>query len=196
MEADQERGGVRALARILWNGLEAVRIVATGLLPFMPEVAPQVLAAVGSPVPPASFDGARMAAARLAWGGTPDLGAAAGAVAAVPAHRQGGLPRRGGAGCGAAPAPAPPAPKAAAPARRLQGGESAMIDIEKFFETELKVGTVTAAEAVPKSNKLVKLAVDLGGETRQVVAGIARRIRPRSWSAARWWWSPTCSRRR
>lgn len=49
-----------------------------------------------------------------------------------------------------------------------------MIDVEKFFETELKVGTVTAAEPVPKSNKLVQLTVDLGGESRQVVAGIAR----------------------
>ena len=53
-----------------------------------------------------------------------------------------------------------------------------MIDIEKFFETELKVGTVTAAEAVPKSNKLVQLTVDLGGESRQVVAGIARQYPP------------------
>lgn len=49
-----------------------------------------------------------------------------------------------------------------------------MIDIEKFFESELKVATVTAAEPVPNSKKLLKLTVDLGEETRVLVAGIAR----------------------
>ncbi len=49
-----------------------------------------------------------------------------------------------------------------------------MISIQQFFQTELKVATVTAAEVVPNSRKLVKLIVDLGGETRQLVAGIAQ----------------------
>jgi methionyl-tRNA synthetase len=44
-------GASDGLSRILWNGLEAVRIVATGLLPFMPTVARQVLAAVGTCAP-------------------------------------------------------------------------------------------------------------------------------------------------
>jgi methionyl-tRNA synthetase len=35
------------------------------------------------------------------------------------------------------------------------------------------VATVVAAEAVPKSSKLIKMTVDLGGETRTVVGGIA-----------------------
>ena len=48
----------------------------------------------------------------------------------------------------------------------------------KGFETELKVATVIAAEPVPKSNKLLKLAVDLGGERRQLVAGIAKEYAP------------------
>ena len=45
------------MARVLWNGLEAVRIVAIGLLPAMPMMAVRVLVAVGSPQPPTSFDG-------------------------------------------------------------------------------------------------------------------------------------------
>jgi methionyl-tRNA synthetase len=53
-----------------------------------------------------------------------------------------------------------------------------MIDIERFFETELKVATVTAAVPVPKSNQLLKLSLDLGGESRQVVAGIAKAYAP------------------
>ncbi|HEX4954444.1 MAG TPA: methionine--tRNA ligase subunit beta [Thermoanaerobaculia bacterium] len=53
-----------------------------------------------------------------------------------------------------------------------------MITIEDFFKTELRVATVTAAEAVPKSSKLVKLTVDLGDEVRTVVAGIVQQYPP------------------
>ncbi len=57
-------GATDSLSRILWNGLEATRIVATGLLPFMPRVAADVLAAVGTAEIPTSLDA-------LEWGGTP-----------------------------------------------------------------------------------------------------------------------------
>jgi methionyl-tRNA synthetase len=49
----------------------------------------------------------------------------------------------------------------------------ALITIDKFFETELKIGTIIEAEEVPKSKKLLLLKVDLDEETpRQIVAGI------------------------
>jgi len=49
----------------------------------------------------------------------------------------------------------------------------ALIGIDQFFQTSLKVGTVVAAEEVPKSKKLLLLQVDIGEERpRQVVAGI------------------------
>ncbi|MBD3789081.1 MAG: methionine--tRNA ligase [Campylobacterales bacterium] len=49
----------------------------------------------------------------------------------------------------------------------------ALIGIDQFFQTSLKVGTVVAAEEVPKSAKLLLLQVDLGEEhPRQIVAGI------------------------
>ncbi len=48
-----------------------------------------------------------------------------------------------------------------------------LVSIDKFFETELKVGTVLEAEEAPKSSKLLVLKVDLGdGDVRQIVAGI------------------------
>jgi len=48
-----------------------------------------------------------------------------------------------------------------------------LIEIGQFFETSLKVGTITEAEEVPKSKKLLKLQVDLGESSpRQVIAGI------------------------
>ncbi len=48
------------------------------------------------------------------------------------------------------------------------------INIEKFFESELRVATITAAEPIPNSSKLLKLTVDLGSESRVLVAGIAK----------------------
>jgi len=49
----------------------------------------------------------------------------------------------------------------------------ALIGIDQFFETSLKIGTVVAGEEVPKSKKLLLLQVDIGEEQpRQVVAGI------------------------
>jgi methionyl-tRNA synthetase len=51
--------------------------------------------------------------------------------------------------------------------------EKNFVTIDKFFETELKIGTVLEAEDAPKSSKLLILKVDLGdGDIRQIVAGI------------------------
>lgn len=52
------------------------------------------------------------------------------------------------------------------------------ITIEEFSRLELKVAEVVAAERVPQTDKLLKLEVDLGGEKRTVVAGLAQHYRP------------------
>lgn len=50
-----------------------------------------------------------------------------------------------------------------------------MITYDEFKKGELRVGTVTAAERVVGSGKLLKLSVDLGEATpRQIIAGIGR----------------------
>jgi methionyl-tRNA synthetase len=51
------------------------------------------------------------------------------------------------------------------------------IDYEEFAKVDLRVGKILAAEAVPKSNKLIKLKVDIG-EERTVVAGIGKDYTP------------------
>jgi methionyl-tRNA synthetase len=53
-----------------------------------------------------------------------------------------------------------------------------MISIEDFSKVEMKTGKILAAEAIPKSSKLLKLQVDVGGETRQIVSGIAQFYKP------------------
>lgn len=52
------------------------------------------------------------------------------------------------------------------------------ITIDDFFKVQLRTAIITHAENVPKSDKLVKLKVDLGFEKRQVVAGIAKSFKP------------------
>ena len=52
------------------------------------------------------------------------------------------------------------------------------ITIDEFMNVDLRVATVTACEAIPKADKLLKLQVDLGYEQRQVVSGIAKNYKP------------------
>jgi methionyl-tRNA synthetase len=50
------------------------------------------------------------------------------------------------------------------------------IEFAEFLEIqqklEIKIGHITSVEDVPKSNKLIKLTVDFGDETRTVVTNI------------------------
>jgi len=54
----------------------------------------------------------------------------------------------------------------------------ATIVYDDFAKLDLKVGTIVAAEKVEKADKLLKLAVDLGAETRTIVSGIAMHFKP------------------
>jgi methionyl-tRNA synthetase len=71
---------------------------------------------------------------------------------------------------GARPDPAAPAAPAA--------GAGDRISIDDFLKVELRVAKVLAAERVPKSNKLLKLLVDVGADQRTIVAGIAESYEP------------------
>jgi methionyl-tRNA synthetase len=176
----KDEGASEGVSRVLWNALEAVRIVTVGLLPFMPRTAPRLLAAIGAGEAPAALGA-------LDWGGLPTGAELAEPEALFPridkaayleevaGEAQGSQERTssvrrperaeradGPAGAGSGP--------------QTTGGT--MITIDQFFETELRTATVKAAEAIPSSSKLLKLTVDLGGETRTVVAGIAKVYEP------------------
>ena len=49
---------------------------------------------------------------------------------------------------------------------------------DDFAKLDLRVGTVTACEKVEKADKLLKLTIDLGIETRTIVSGIALHYKP------------------
>ena len=162
----KEPGNEARVGGILRDALEAVRVVSVGLTPILPLVAPRLLAATGAPNAVASLE-------EMAWGRL-ETGAETVPVGSL-------FPRIDKA-------------EYLASATTIEGEQSAtddadspsesreneggMITIDKFFETELCVGTVKAAEAIPNSSKLLKVVVDLGEEERTVVAGIAKRYRP------------------
>lgn len=53
-----------------------------------------------------------------------------------------------------------------------------MITLEEFRRLELRVGTVTSAERVVGTDRLLKVTVDLGTESRTLVGGVARSYAP------------------
>ena len=55
-----------------------------------------------------------------------------------------------------------------------------IIDINEFAKLDLRIGKIKNAERVEGSKKLIKLEVDVGDETRQLVAGIAEEYTPES----------------
>ncbi len=57
------------------------------------------------------------------------------------------------------------------------GGKPEIV-YDDFAKIDLKVGTIIAAEKVEKADKLLKLQIDLGFETRTVVSGIAMHYQP------------------
>ncbi|HEX4311225.1 MAG TPA: methionine--tRNA ligase [Acidobacteriaceae bacterium] len=73
---------------------------------------------------------------------------------------------------------APATGTAAAPATAAPASDK--ITIDDFAKVELRVAQVKVAERVPKADKLLRLEVDLGTETRQILAGIAESYTPES----------------
>jgi len=53
-----------------------------------------------------------------------------------------------------------------------------MITFKEFKNMEMKVGTITKVEDIPGSKNLIKFEVDLGGVTKQAVAGLKNIYKP------------------
>ena len=92
--------------------------------------------------------------------GPRSVGVAGGAAPAAPPP--------GEAGPGPAAAPPAPAPSAAPPP------DEPRISFDDFMKVQLRVAKVLAAEAIPKSKKLLKVTVEDGAGERTLVAGLAR----------------------
>jgi methionyl-tRNA synthetase len=138
------------LAAVLATLADALRYLGIVLDPFVPASAARIREAMGDRRPPALANAA---------GGRPgELGAV---------QRLSGLFPR-------VDTKAPPPASVPVPAA---GPAGARVTIDEFRRLDLRVAEILAAEAVPKSKKLLKLTVRLGDETRTMVAGIAEHYR-------------------
>ncbi|MDZ7622537.1 MAG: methionine--tRNA ligase [Candidatus Competibacteraceae bacterium] len=74
----------------------------------------------------------------------------------------------------------PAGEEAPSPSRGPQAAEpiAPTISIEDFAKVDLRVARIVRAEAVAGADKLLRLELDLGGETRQVFAGIKSAYAP------------------
>lgn len=84
-----------------------------------------------------------------------------------------------------APAPAPAASEKSAPKEKPMATtpspekpQQSYVTYEQFAQLDLRIATVQSAERVPDATKLLKLTVDLGTETRTILAGIAEMYEP------------------
>lgn len=56
--------------------------------------------------------------------------------------------------------------------------DDGLIDIDLFARIDLRVARVLTVEPHPNAERLLKMTIDLGSETRQLVAGIAQHYKP------------------
>ncbi len=75
------------------------------------------------------------------------------------------------------PAPAQKPAVVPKPAEAASAGPE-LLSIDDFLRIDLRVALVTAAERIEGADKLLKLQLELGGQTRQIVAGIAKAYTP------------------
>jgi methionyl-tRNA synthetase len=190
------------LTQVLFDAAEAIRLAAVLLTPIMPRSSAEILRRVGTDASSLSLDrdarwrtdGARTIAHEgPLWPRFETVKDTDGAAPPSPRQRKEIVvddpqaasrpqdPERRPARGAEPPAtgPAPPASSAQQPEH--QGGAppaDGRISIDDFMRVELRVGRILAAEAVPKSKKLLKLLIDAGAEQRTIVAGLAESYQP------------------
>jgi methionyl-tRNA synthetase len=159
------------LEAFLYRLLEGVRLVAVLAYPVMPRAAGRVFAMLGIAGEPKAAD--------LEWGRL-EGGTALGKVEPLFPRLEKGTKERSMTDESTAPAGGAPPARDAPSGAASQSAPDGALDISDFAKIELRAAKITAAEKIAGSKKLVKLAVDLGTETRQVVAGIAESYAPES----------------
>ena len=137
------------LAATLMTLAESLRVLGIMLVPFLPDAATKIRAALGQSGEPRLAD--------AVWGLF---------AAGAPVQKLSGLFPR----IDTKITPSSGELKTETAASRIK--------IDEFGKVELRVAEVIAAEPLPKSKKLLKLTVSLGQEQRTVVAGIAEHYGP------------------
>jgi methionyl-tRNA synthetase len=153
------------LAAVLYNLCESIRIISVYIEPFMPETAAQIRRRIG-------------ADKKASWQDTTTFGLLPDGFMVIggdPLFPRLELEKELDAleALKEKPAITLPAPEASTAPEGI-----AQIAIEDFAKIDLRVAKVTACEKVEKSDKLLKLTLNVGGEQRTVASGIAKWYTP------------------
>lgn len=140
------------LTKIIYNLLVALRAIAVLIYPFMPQAAHKIFEQAGA--------GASV---------NPDL-----SIIINDEALKAGMPLSRGESL--FPRVDFTAQKQAFPGNDVAGGKNE-IDYKEFARIDMRVAEILEADFVPKSQKLIKLKIDLG-EERTIVAGIGRDYAP------------------
>lgn len=174
--ARAEGNGSERLQRILYNCLEAVRLVGVMTAPVMPGASAKLLALLGVPKESPAEQSFR-------WGELPadvPLGEQEVLFPRVDVQEyfaEGVMTEEHEVKAGTKPTEAQVAAPPAELGQRPETPEEVTID--EFARMRLAVGVIRSAERVPKSKKLIRMAVDLGeASLRQIVAGIGTSYQP------------------
>ena len=158
----KDEAKAQRLQTVLYNLLEAQRIIATPVSPFIPVSAAEMWKQLGL----GDFAEANLASAQE-WGRYPADTKVCKGHALFPRYdlkeevAEAEEEKKAAQACPAAQEPTKPE-----------------ITIDDFGKVDLRVGKIVACEKVPKAKKLLKLQVDLGTETRQIVSGISLYYKP------------------
>ena len=164
----KEEGNRPRLARVMYNLLETIRICSSLLRPFIPDSCEKIWQQIGAEQTgweEAGRWGVLPAAARVHKGEMlfPRIDMKKELAELEQAAKQ----------------KEQAAAKAeAAAAKKAEPEGVALLDIADFARVELRAAKILSAERIPKADKLLKLQVSLGEETRQVVSGIAPFYQP------------------
>jgi len=161
---------------ILYTAAESIRVVTALLYPILPYATAKVWAQLGlGDIETAAKNGELK---NLQWGGLKS-GTKLGALGPIfPRADKELITRMNEMEQNNAPATAPAeAAPATTPAVEAKT-EPVSIGIDDFMKVELRVAQIKVAERIPKADKLLRLEVDLGNETRQILSGIAEHYTP------------------
>jgi methionyl-tRNA synthetase len=171
----QDNDSRSRLATVLYTSAEALRIATALAHPVIPDSTAKIWTQMGL------GDIKKLALSELAWGQLP-VGTKLGDVSPVFPRADKSAVERMQQMEEQQRSPvaetAPEAPQTKEPQPAALTSDNAKITIDDFAKVDLRVGLVKIAERVPKSDKLLRLEVDLGSEVRQVLAGIAEAYAP------------------
>jgi methionyl-tRNA synthetase len=176
----------KLLERVLYRAADSLRLLAIAVYPFMPSTAYAIRDQLGlnldfsNPIPFEDRQWHRLLpGTRIQKGDalSPRLSAQAGAYA-LTGHEAKLSTLQGGKPVTDSTSFTQSAPAQAVPASPAPAVAPTQITLEEFQRIQLKAAKVLSAERVPKSEKLIKLQVDLGGEQRQIVAGVGKKYAP------------------